>query len=152
MSDTPFSSIVFSSAPLTLSVTTTLPNGNTVNTWPREIGYGGGVYGGQKSLGLSVVGQVRSARRPPEFVSANSTPVGPYFARIESVVVFPTRDSQVRPADCPQASARGMYRVAEPMTVPRMGASCAFRSSILAWIAGSGVTPMSHGLCQSAVL
>src|SRR5712691_8772764 len=66
--ETPFSSIVFSSAPLTVSVSTMFPNGSTVSTWPRVIGYGGGVYAGQKSFGLSVVGQVRSARRPPEFV------------------------------------------------------------------------------------
>ena len=38
------------------------------------------------------------------------------------------------------------------MTVPRIGASWALRSSIRAWIAGSGVTPMSHGLWKSAVL
>jgi hypothetical protein len=41
--ETPFSSIVFSSAPLTCSVTTILPNGSTPNAEPRVIGYGGGV-------------------------------------------------------------------------------------------------------------
>src|SRR5207249_2602366 len=72
--ETPFSSMVLSSEPFTVSVVTTLPNGSTVSTWPREIRYGGGVYGGQKSLGLSVVGQVRASRRPPELVTAKSTP------------------------------------------------------------------------------
>ena len=70
--ETPFSRNVFSSAPLMVTVKTTLPNGRTARTWPRVIGYGGGVNAGQKSLGLSVVGQVRSARRPPAFVIAKS--------------------------------------------------------------------------------
>ena len=73
--ETPFSSMVFSSAPFTFSVTTTFPNGKTPSTWPRVMGNNPGANGysaaGQKSLGLSVVGQVRSARRPPELVSAN---------------------------------------------------------------------------------
>ena len=43
MTETPFSSIVFSSAPLTESVTTMLPKGSTENTEPRVIGNGGGV-------------------------------------------------------------------------------------------------------------
>src|SRR3970040_2388065 len=46
ISDTPFSSIVLSSAPFTCSVTTTFPNGSTVSTWPRAIGHGGGGGGG----------------------------------------------------------------------------------------------------------
>ena len=41
--ETPFSRKVFSSAPLMLTVNTTLPNGSTASTWPRVIGYGGGV-------------------------------------------------------------------------------------------------------------
>src|SRR5204862_6325865 len=85
--DTPVSSIVFSSAPLTVRVTTMFPNGSSVSTWPRVIGYGGGVYDGQKSFGLSVVGQVRSARSPPEFVSAKSTPIGAYLVRMASVTM-----------------------------------------------------------------
>src|ERR671934_258847 len=72
------------------------------------MGYGGGVYAGQKSLGLSVVGQVRSARRPPEFVIANWTPIGAYFVRIASVTTLPTSDSHVRPCPFPHWSARGM--------------------------------------------
>ena len=72
MAETPRSSIDFSSAPFTVRVTAMLPNGSTVLTWPRVIGYGGVVNAGQKSLGLSVVGQVRSARIPPEFVIAKS--------------------------------------------------------------------------------
>src|ERR687895_2330713 len=58
--ETPFSSIVFSSAPFTGSVATTFPNGSTARTCPRVIGNGGGVYAGQKSSGLSVVGHVRA--------------------------------------------------------------------------------------------
>ena len=50
------------------------------------------------------------------------------------------------------ASARGMTRVALPITVPRTGASCALRSLIRPWIAGSAVMPASHGLWKSAVL
>ena len=38
--ETPFSSIVFSSAPFTCKVVTTLPNGSTASTCPREMGYG----------------------------------------------------------------------------------------------------------------
>src|SRR5712691_4532100 len=99
--ETPFSSIVFSSAPFTVSVTTTFQNGRTVSTWPRVIGYGGGEYAGQKSFGLSVVGHVRSARSPPELVIANWTPIELYFVRIESATTSPTNDSQVRPAEFP---------------------------------------------------
>src|SRR6266545_6741582 len=87
--ETPFSSIVFSSAPLTVNVTTTFPNGSTVSTWPRVMGKGGGVYAGQKSFGLSVVGHVRSALRPPEFVIANCVPIDPYFQVIASAVTLP---------------------------------------------------------------
>ncbi len=72
--DTPFSSIVFSSAPFTDIVTTMFPNGSTAKFWPRVIGNGGGVNGEQKSPAMSGFGHVRSARRPPEFVSAKSVP------------------------------------------------------------------------------
>src|SRR6266511_1920931 len=130
IAETPFSSIALSSAPVRSSrVTTMFPNGRTVRTWPRVIGYGGGVYGGQKSDGLSVVGQVRSARRPPEFVIAKSTP---YVVRIASAVTLPTSDSHVRPAVLPQASVRGMKTVELPITTLRIGASCALRSLIRA--------------------
>ena len=61
-----------SSAPVMSTVATRFPNGSTPSTWPLVIGYGGGVNAGQKSSGLSVVGQVRSARSPPEFVMAKS--------------------------------------------------------------------------------
>jgi len=44
-----------------------------------------------------------------------------------------------------------MIRVALPTSGFRIGASCAFRSLIIAWIAGSGVMPMFHGLWKSAV-
>src|SRR5262245_30584250 len=115
--------MVFNSAPLIWTVTTTFPNGSTVSTCPREIGNGGGVYAGQKSLGLSVVGQVRSARRPPELVIANSTPIELYFARIASVVTLPTSDSHVRPCPLPHASVRGMNTAELPITMLRIGAS-----------------------------
>lgn len=72
IADTPFSRYVFSSAPLMLTVNATLPNGSTPSTEPRVIGYGGGVNAGQTSSGRFAVGQVRSARRPPEFVIAKS--------------------------------------------------------------------------------
>src|SRR3990170_3210174 len=97
-------------------------------------------------------GQVRASRSPPALVIANSTPLGAYLVRIASVVTLPTSDSHVRPAALPQASVLGMAREEDPMTVPRMGASWALRASIRAWMAAFGVTPMSHGLCQSAVL
>src|SRR5574342_954062 len=75
-----------------------------------------------------------------------------YLVCMASVVTLPTNDSHVRPALFPHWSARGMYFVEFPITVPRIGFSWLFRSSIFAWIAGSGVTPISQGLCQSAVL
>ena len=95
--DTPFSSIVFSSAPLTLSVTTMFPNGSTVSDWPRVIGNGGGVYAGQKSPAMSTVGHVSRSRSPPELVIANWTPMPAYVVRIASVTTLPTSDSHVRP-------------------------------------------------------
>src|SRR5262245_30158948 len=143
MRDTPFSSMDFSSAPLTDSVTTMFPNGSTASDWPRVIGNGGGVYAGQKSPDVSVVGQVRSARNPPEFVIANSAP---YVVRSASVTTSPMSDSHVRPIALPHASARGTNTVELPITVLKIGASWALRKSICAWIAGSGVMPMFHGL------
>src|SRR5215211_3171487 len=71
---TPFSSIVFSSAPFTSSVATTLPNGSTASTCPRVIWYGGGVNAGQNPVPPPACGHVSLSRRPPEFVIANSTP------------------------------------------------------------------------------
>src|SRR2546427_11968678 len=56
--ETPFSRNCFSSEPVMVTVALTFPKGSTVRTWPRVIGYGGGVEGGQKSLGFSVVGHV----------------------------------------------------------------------------------------------
>src|SRR3954470_21789356 len=120
---TPFSSIDLSSAPVTVAVTTMFPKGSTPSTWPREIGYGGGVKAEQKSPLTSVVGHVRSALRPPEFVIANWTPIGVYFVRIASVVTSPTRDSQSRPSTRPHWSARGIGLGGPPITVPRIGAS-----------------------------
>ena len=43
LAETPFSSICLSSAPLTDSVTTMLPNGSTASDWPRVIRNGGDV-------------------------------------------------------------------------------------------------------------
>ena len=51
------------------------PNGSTAKFWPRVIGNGGGVNDAQKSPGMSGLGHVRSARRPPEFVIAKSVAV-----------------------------------------------------------------------------
>ena len=49
LSETPFSSIVFSSAPLTVGRHGDVAEGEERSDWPRVIRYGGGVYGGQKS-------------------------------------------------------------------------------------------------------
>src|SRR4051812_16062966 len=106
-----------------VTVVTMFPNGRTESTWPRVIGNGGGVYAGQKSPLMSVTGQVRSARRPPEFVIANWTPVGAYLARIASVITLPTKDSQSRPSALPHWSERGITFVAVAICVPRIGAS-----------------------------
>jgi hypothetical protein len=85
------------------------PNGRTATFWPRLIGNGGGgVVARQKSVGLSVVGQVRSALNPPESVIAKSLP---HVFRIASVTVLPTSDSHRCPFPFPHESARGMKRV-----------------------------------------
>ena len=114
------------------------------------IGYGGGVNAGQKSPGLSVAGHVRSARRPPEFVIAKSVVVRRAH-RVGHDVADERLARAGRPA-LPQVSARGIAPSTTPITVLKIGASCAFSSSIRAWIAGSGVTPIVHGLWKSAVL
>ena len=101
---------------------------------------------------MSTVGQVNASRRPPELVIANSTPISSNLSRIASVVVLPTRDSQVLPAEFPQASVRGMKRVELPITMPRIGASWAVKASRSDCMPESGATPMSHGLWKSAVL
>ena len=72
--------------------------------------------------------------------------------RRASVVRSPISDSQRRPSLRPHESARGIVTVELPMTVLKIGASWALRSSIIAWMAGSGVTPMFHGLWKSAVV
>ena len=51
-----------------------------------------------------------------------------------------------------RVGARDRRGSTSPICVLKIGASSAFSSSIFAWIAGSGVTPMSHGLWKSAVL
>src|SRR5215208_2373406 len=126
---TPFSSIVFSSAPFTSSVATTLPNGSTASTCPRVIWYGGGVNAGQNPVPPPACGHVSLSRRPPEFVIANSTPIEAYLARIASVVTSPTRDSQRRPSERPHTSARRISTDELPITVPRIGCSSAVSSS-----------------------
>src|SRR5262245_31493278 len=140
--ETPFSSIVFSSAPLTDIVTTMFPNGSTPSDWPRVITHGGGTNDGQKSPLRSGLGHVRSARRPPEVVIANPTLSGgaAYAACIASVTMSPTSDSQVRPLLVPHWSARGTAFVDDPIWVPRIGASWVLRASSFAWISWSGVT------------
>src|SRR5262245_60009615 len=122
MRETPFSSIVFSSAPFTESVTTMFPNGSSVGDCPRVIGNGGGVNDGQKSPVRSIDWHVRSARRPPEFVIANCTPMPEYVVRIASVTTLPTSDSHVRPAVLPHWSVRGIAFDEEPIPTLRIGA------------------------------
>ena len=137
-----------SSVPLMSTVATRFPNGSTPSTWPRVIGYGGGVNAGQKSSGLSVVGQVRSARSPPEFVMAKSVL---NVVRIASVTMLPSSDSQSRPSTRPQESDRGTTRLDEPIVRARIGRNAVLSASIRAWMAGSGVTPAFHGLWKSDV-
>src|SRR5918999_1403413 len=137
--------------PFTLSVATTFPNGSTVSTWPRVIRNGGWGAAGQKPGPPPAAGHVSASRSPPEFVIANWTPIDAYVDRIASVTTLPTRDSHVRPAVLPHWSVRGIAFVEFPITVPRIGWSSAFSSLILAWIAGSGVTPIAQGLWKSAV-
>jgi hypothetical protein len=63
---------------------------------------------------------VRSARSPPEFVTAKFVP---YVVRIESAVTLPTSDSHVRPAEFPHWSARGMNFAESPTLALRVVAS-----------------------------
>src|SRR5262245_6886423 len=142
MPDTPFSRNVFNSAPEMLTVNTTLPNGSTPRFCPRVIRYGGAVNAGQKSPARSVVGHVRSARSPPEFVMAKSVL---YVNRMASAVRSPISDSHNRPSPRPQESARGMATLDSPITVLNIGANWALRVSITDWIAASGLTLISHG-------
>src|SRR5688572_28868929 len=85
MRETPFSRNAFTSAPVSVTVVVTFPNGRTPSTEPRVID-SAGVDAEQKPDGPAS-GQVRAARRPPEFVIAKSVP---YFVRIASVTTFPT--------------------------------------------------------------
>src|SRR5262245_53188109 len=90
--ETPFSSICLSWGPVTVALTAKLPNGRTEITCPIVIGNGGGVDGGQNPAPPPAAGQVRSARRPPEFVIAKSVPES---ARRASATTLPIRDSHV---------------------------------------------------------
>src|SRR5262245_60770569 len=121
ISDTPFSSIVFNSAPLTFRVTTILPNGNTASTLPREIMYGGGVEGAHRPVPPPAAGQVSRSRRPPEFVIANWTPIDVYAFRMASVTVSPTSDSHSLPSARPQTSDLNISTVELPIVKPRIG-------------------------------
>src|SRR5262245_52493078 len=152
--ETPFSSMAFNVVPETPAVTTVLPNGSTVNTWPFVIGNGGGVKAGQKSLEVSVVGQVRASRSPPEFVIAKSIEgvAAGKAVRIESVTTSPISDSHRRPSTRPQTSDLGIATLESPTFTSSNGRRIAFNASTRAWIAGSGVTPIVHGLWKSAVL
>src|SRR6266850_1925895 len=85
----PFSRNAFTSAPVTVNVTDTFPNGSTPRTDPRVTGNGGGEIPVGQNPPVPAPGQVRSARRPPEFVIAKSVP---YAARNASVVTSPTFD------------------------------------------------------------
>ena len=73
--DTPFSRNALSSAPLIVTVATTLPNGSTASTWPRVMRNGGCAAAGQNPVPPPAAGQVSASRRPPEFVMANWTPI-----------------------------------------------------------------------------
>src|SRR5918996_2806683 len=148
IADTPFSSMVFNSAPLTVTPTVKFPNGSTLTTVPRVIFHGGGVKDGQKPEPPPAGGHVNASRRPPALAMANSAPPAALMA---SVTALPTLDSQSRPSARPQESDRGISTVDSPITTPRIGASSAVSSSSSAWMAGSGVTPMFHGLWKSAV-
>ena len=141
--ETPFSSIALSFAPSTVATTLMLPNGSTVFTWPRVMGYGGGVNAGQKSDGLSTMGQVRSARMPPEFMSAKSVPC---VSRRASVITSPISDSHVRPLEAPQESARGMRLDDVPTWVLKMGASALRYGVSIAMMPASGVTAATVGV------
>ena len=55
-------------------------------------------------------------------------------------------------AACRRRRRAGSTRSARPISVLRIGASWALSSSIRAWMAGSGVTPMVHGWWKSAVV
>ncbi len=96
--------------------------------------------GGQKSVALSAVGQVRSARRPPELVIAKSVP---YCWRIASVTTSPTSDSQARPSERP-VSARAGVAARDGHVRARVPTCCAEDRQQLrrsahrsrAWIAG----------------
>ena len=116
------------------------------------IGYGGGDRApGRSPRQVRCVGQVRSARRPPELVIANGRRA--VLVRIASVTMSPTSDSQSRPAVAAAlVGARDRLRSTVPICVPRIGASCGVQVVDLAWMAGSGVTPIVHGLWKSAVL
>ncbi len=150
--ETPFSSIVFSSAPLTSSVTTKFPNGSTASTWPRVIGNGGGVYAGQKSPLMSGA-RARQVGPQPARVRDREVDADRRTSRIASVDDVPDE----RLAQCGRPRGRtgqpaGWNFVELPITVLKIGASCALSWSMRAWIAGSGVTPIVHGRWKLAVL
>src|SRR2546427_11509477 len=80
--ETPFSSMVLSSAPFTVSVVTTLPNGSTVSTWPRVIRYGGGGDGGEETAWVFGGGGGRGGRRAARVgVAEGEATGGPHQAR-----------------------------------------------------------------------
>ena len=125
-----------------------LPNGRSASDWPRVIEERRrGVAGGQKSPLMSGSGQVRSARSPPELVIAKSTPIGG-VRRAHGVRHDIADEGLTEPpvAVAALVGPAGSRLVESPIFVLRIGASWAVRSSISAWIAGSGVRPMSHGL------
>ena len=75
-----------------------------------------------------------------------------YVIRIASVTMLPTCDSHRRPSALPHASARGIGdgRVADHCAEDRRQLGVELVDP--AWMAGSGVTPIVHGLWKSAVL
>ena len=97
-------------------------------------------------------GHVRASRSPPEFVIANSTPIELYFARIASVVTSPTSDSHSLPSTRPTDVGAGISTDRRPDHLSEDRLQLRVERVDPAWIAGSGVTPMVHGLWKSAVL
>ena len=74
-----------------------------------------------------------SARRPPEFVSAASTPG--YVASIASVTRLPIADSDSR------AGSRRMSPCCVPITAVRSSSVSAFAASTIACTSGREATP-----------
>ena len=121
----PLSSALRRCSPVSVRITVRLPNGSTAKTspqviWPACSPAEGGVTR-------------RSARRPPEFVIAASTPG--YLSRIASVTRLPISDS------CRRVGSRRMLFACVPMTWLRRTAVSASALSTIACTSARGATP-----------